>query len=106
MKITIPIETEVNLTALQRILFLKEWVYKWLKEIESEGSNYPNSKVVIKEDKLFWQYQRSYPTPHGNALGEFQYKYIPIEDNKLLLEFYKSAVSTINIYEKISQEFE
>ena len=47
MKITIPIETEVNLTAPQRILFLKEWVYKWLKEIESEGSNYPNSNHYL-----------------------------------------------------------
>ena len=104
MKITVPIEVEVNLTPEQRILYLKEWVYKWLKEIEHEGSDYNNSTVVIKDDKLFWRYQRSYPTPTGNALCEFQYKYIPIEDNELLLKFFKSAIETVNTYYKINEK--
>ena len=52
MKITVPIEVEVNLTPEQRILYLKEWVYKWLKEIEHEGSDYNNSTVIVKDDKI------------------------------------------------------
>lgn len=103
MKVTVPIEVEVNLTGEQRIACLKEWVYKWLKEIEPQGSDYYNSKVIVKEDKLYWQYQRSYPTLHGNVLGDFQYKYIPIKDNELLLKFYKSAVETINTYYNIKE---
>lgn len=104
MKITVPIEVEVDLTGEQRIAYLKEWIYKWLKEVEPTGSDYYNSKVVVKDNKLYWQYQKSYPIPNGTALGEFQYKYIPVEDNEVLLKFYINAIETINTYYKLVEE--
>lgn len=92
MKVTIPVDVEVELKPGQIVKYVEGWIYPILRKYEKEGSDYANSTAVFKNDKLYWEY-----APSG---WELQRKEIKITD-PVIFEMCKGGVMLINSYEKI-----
>ena len=102
MKLTIPIELDVNLTPEEIIRYVKQWIYPILKQYQLKGSDYCNSTAIVRDNKLYWRYQETYgstPIPIDSFCGTFeselQYKEIIIND-PVLFDMCKGAVELIN----------
>lgn len=103
MKVTVPIPLDVNLTPDEIICYLKQWIYHQLKIYQYKSSNYWNSTAVVRNNKLYWQYQK---TIGGNShvgdgfLTEQLYEEIPIED-EVMFNICKNAVLLLNSYQEL-----
>lgn len=91
MKITIPVELDVNLTELEIIKYVRNWIIPLLRRYKSKGSDWSTSKPIIQDGKLFWRYQETC----GEFQHEVQYEEIPIED-KEIFNLCKGAIEFLN----------
>ena len=97
MKITVPIELDVDLTLNEIVRYVKNWVYPLLKEYQLHGADYFSSKAVVKNGKLYWEF-------HRDVMCEKQWNEIKIED-EIIFNMCKGAVEFINsYYDMVKQE--
>ena len=106
MEITVPVKLDVNLTPNEIMIYLKQWIYPILKKYQSKGSDWCTSKAIVKNDKLYWQYQK---TIGGNAhygdgfLTELLFEEIIIED-EIMFNICKSAVLLLTSYQALKDK--
>ena len=97
MKITVPIELDVDLSLNEIVRYVKNWVYPLLKEYQLHGSDYDGSKAIIKDGKLYWKY-------YNRIICDTTYEEIKIED-EIIFNMCKGAVEFINsYYDMVEQE--
>ena len=92
MKVTIPVDVEVELQPGQIVKYVEDWIYPILRKYEKEGAHYVDITAVLIKDKLYWEYE-----PYG---WEVQRKEIKIKD-PVIFEMCKGGVMLINSYERI-----
>lgn len=103
MEITIPVKLDVNLKPYEIICYLKQWLYPILKEHKKKNSDWRNCRAIVKNDKLYWQYQE---TIGGNSyfgdgfLTEIKYEPIEIQDEKVF-NLCKTGVELLEAYSEI-----
>ena len=100
MKIKVPIEVDVNLTPYEIICYLKQWIYPILKEHKKKNSDWHTSKAIVKDDKLYWQYQKTMGHDEVLWLTEIQYEPIEILDEKVF-NLCKAGVELLEAYSEI-----
>ena len=103
MKLSVPIEVDVNLTPKEIMIYLKQWIYPILKKYQSKGSDWCTSKAIVKNDKLYWQYQKTIGgNPHygDEFLTEIKYEPIEIQDEKVF-NLCKASVELLEAYSEI-----
>ena len=100
MKIKVPIEVDVNLTPNEIMIYLKQWIYPILKKYQSKGSDWCTSKAIVKNDKLYWQYQNIGGNSH---LTELFFEEIIIED-KVIFNVCKNAVLLLTAYQALKDK--
>lgn len=103
MKLNVPIEVDVNLTPYEIITYLKNWLYPILKEHKKKNSDWCSSRAIVKDDKLYWQYQKTIGgNPHyeDGFLTEIKYEPINISDEKVF-NLCKAGVELLEAYSEI-----
>ena len=101
MKVTVPIEVDVNLTPYEIIGYLKQWIYPILKEHKKKNSDWCNSRAIVINGKLYWQYQETIEQDEDNTfLTEVKYEPINISDEKVF-NLCKAGVELLEAYSEI-----
>lgn len=101
MKIKVPIEVDVKLTPYEIICYLKQWIYPILKEHKKKNSDWCNSRAIVKDNKLYWQYQETIDQDEDNTfLTEIKYEPINISDEKIF-NLCKAGVELLEAYSEI-----
>lgn len=100
MKIKVPIEADVNLTPYEIICYLKQWIYPILKEHKKKNSDWCNSRAIVKNGKLYWQYQETIGQDGDTFLTEIKYEPINISDEKVF-NLCKASVELLEAYSEI-----
>jgi hypothetical protein len=100
MKIKVPIEVDVQLNRTELMSFLKEWIYPILKKYKLKGSDWCNSKAIVKDNKLYWQYQETIGQNGDTFLTEIKYEPINISDEKVF-NLCKAGVELLEAYSEI-----
>ena len=107
MKIKVPIEIDVNLTSNEIMIYLKQWIYPLLKKYQNKGSDWCTSKAIVKNDKLYWQYQKTIGgNPHygeDGFLTELLFEEIIIED-EIMFNVCKNAVLLLTAYQALKDK--
>lgn len=106
MKLKVPIEVDVNLTPNEIMCYLKQWIYPILKKYQSKGSDWYTSKAIVKNDKLYWQYQNiGGGNPHygDGFLTELFFEEIIIED-EIMFNVCKNAVLLLTAYQALKDK--
>ena len=99
MKVTVPIEVDVNLTPEEIIICVRNWVYQILKQYEHKGSDCFSSKAIIKNEELYWEYIEQEVLPLESNIKEFSYQKIVIPDEKVF-NLCKAGIALITAYER------
>jgi hypothetical protein len=97
MKLSVPIEVDVNLTPNEIICYLKQWIYPILKKYQSKGSDWCTSKAIVKDGELYWQYQNIGSNSH---LTELFFEEIIIQD-EIIFNICKNAVLLLTAYQAL-----
>ena len=103
MEITVPVKLDVNLKPYEIICYLKQWLYPILKEHKKKNSDWRNRSPIVKDGKLYWQYQQTVggnPYYGDSFLTEIKYEPIEIQDEKVF-NLCKAGVELLEAYSEI-----
>jgi len=100
MKLTVPIEVDVNLTPEEICKYIKDWLYPILEEQEKPESDWTNVKPIVKRGKIYWIYHKTTINLGYGYVSERQQKEIKIT-NKRLKNLCKYGLNFLEAYKEI-----
>ena len=100
MKLSVPIDVDVNLTPDEICKYIKDWLYSILEEHKQKNFGWCNSKAIVKDDKLYWKYQETIGQDGDTFLTKMKYEPINIVDEKVF-NLCKAGVELLEAYSEI-----